>query len=192
MIAPWLVFQVKQQTVAFGLRNGNTATPGTRQIILRDASLQNLLIFEAEVDETKVFFVGETDAGKGGSGWNTSSEQEHALHAQHVHCRITNIERGVSMILLMNILFSACPTRDIDDVDDCPATLQHRLAYPKHKPASFDRFCSGAIPRAPIQHHLRIVLVFDLEATVDDGFADTLAFFFATHQPQLVDLAEAD
>ena len=87
MIAPWLVFQVKQQTVAFGLRNGNTATPGTRRIILRDASLQNLLVFEAEVDETKVVFVGETDAGKGGSGWNTSSEQEHALHAQHVHRR---------------------------------------------------------------------------------------------------------
>ena len=128
MIAPRTVFQVKLQAVAFGVRNGNT-----RKIILHDASFQNLLVSEAEVDETKVVCAGETDAGKAGSGWNASPEQEHAL------------------VVL--------PARDVDRVRERPTSLQHCLAYSSHQLARLNCFRTRAMPRAPIHSHLGVVLL---------------------------------
>ena len=87
VVAPWTPNQIKLYTVAlFDDRQPTTenrqptdSLGHTRKIVLHDASLQHLLIFRVEVDESKVVCAGETDAGKAGRCWDASSEQEHAL-----------------------------------------------------------------------------------------------------------------
>merc|ERR1719151_198876 len=168
VVAPWTSNQTKLDTVAFDARSVHSVH--ARKIVLHDASLQHLLIFRVEVDESKVVCAGETDAGKAGRCWDASSEQEHALVVQ--------------------------PARDVDGICEGPTSLQHCLTNSRHQLTSLNCFRTRAMPRAPIQLHLGMVLplplVDDPEPAVGDSLSYTLAFFLAVDQSQPVALAEAD
>ena len=120
----------------------------SRKIVLHDACFQHLLITGAEVDESKVVCVGETDAGEARRCWNASSEQERAL------------------VVL--------PPRNVDGISQRPASLQHGLAYPSHQLTSLNCVRTRAMPGAPVQSHLGVVfllrLIYYPETAVDIGF----------------------
>merc|ERR1719264_1026177 len=168
VVAPWTPNQIKLDTVAFDARSVNLGH--TRKIVLHDASLQHLLISRVEVDESKVVCAGKTDAGKAGRCWDASSEQEHALVVQ--------------------------PARDVDGICEGPTSLQHCLTNSRHQLTSLNCIRTRAMPRAPIQLQLGMVLplplVDDPEPAVGDSLSYTLAFFLAVDQSQPVALAEAD